>query len=155
MLGGLARWLRVLGLDTAYRPDLDDRELVDLAVAEGRTLLTRDRRLTERRLARDHLLIASGVVDQQVRQVVEALGHRPAEAELFSRCLRCNTPLVDADPATAREHVPPFVARTHERFRHCPGCDRYFWSASHVHRMRERLGRMGLDGSLPEGPWRE
>ncbi|HKI05656.1 MAG TPA: Mut7-C RNAse domain-containing protein [Thermoanaerobaculia bacterium] len=53
MLGALARWLRVLGLDVSYDPDLDDAELVDKAVAEGRTILTRDRRLTERRLARN------------------------------------------------------------------------------------------------------
>jgi hypothetical protein len=59
MLGALARWLRALDLDVAYDPALDDAELVARAVAEGRTILTRDRRLIQRRLARDHLLIRS------------------------------------------------------------------------------------------------
>ena len=71
MLGALARWLRALDLDVAYEPDIDDAELVEKAVAEDRVILTRDRRLTERRLARNHLLIRSEVVEEQVRQVLE------------------------------------------------------------------------------------
>ena len=34
MLGALARWLRILGLDVAYDPALDDPGLVERAVAE-------------------------------------------------------------------------------------------------------------------------
>ena len=52
MLAGLARWLRVLDVDTAFEAGLEDALLVDRAVAEQRMILTRDRRLLERRLAR-------------------------------------------------------------------------------------------------------
>jgi hypothetical protein len=45
MLGRLARWLRVLGFDTAYDPTVHDPALVRMANAEGRVLLTRDRHL--------------------------------------------------------------------------------------------------------------
>ena len=85
MLGALARWLRVLDLDVAYDPALDDPVLVDRAVAEGRTILTRDRRLTERRLARNHLLIRSGDVDEQVRQVLTELDLHPDPARFLGR----------------------------------------------------------------------
>ena len=114
MLGALSRWLRALGFDTAYDPALDDPELVAFAHAEGRTILTRDRRLTERRLARNHLLIRSDVVDEQVRQVLEDLGLRADSDRLFRRCLRCNTPLEPVDPEAARARVPPWVARTQQ-----------------------------------------
>jgi len=40
MLGGLARWLRTLGLDVAYDPALDDAALVELSAREGRVILT-------------------------------------------------------------------------------------------------------------------
>ena len=60
MLGALVRWLRALDLDVFYDPELDDPEIVELAVAEDRTILTRDRRLTERRAARNHLLKLQG-----------------------------------------------------------------------------------------------
>jgi hypothetical protein len=49
MLGVLARWLRVLDVDTACDPTLDDPELVFRALSEECTVVTRDRRLVERR----------------------------------------------------------------------------------------------------------
>lgn len=143
MLGALARWLRVLDLDVAYDPALDDPDLVDRAVAEGRTILTRDRRLTERRLARNHLLIRSGDVDEQVRQVLTELGLHPDPARFLGRCLRCNTPLEPVAAETARARVPPWVARSHEQFRACPGCGRVYWRGTHVARMARRMERMG------------
>jgi uncharacterized protein with PIN domain len=45
MLGRLARWLRVLGVDTLYEPTLSDPELVSRAELDGRIVLTRDRAL--------------------------------------------------------------------------------------------------------------
>ena len=148
MLGGLARWLRVLGLDVAYDPALDDAALVRLAVAESRVILTRDRRLVQRRLARNHLLIASDDVGGQLRQVLAALGIAPDAGTLLSRCLRCNLTLAPLAAEEARERVPPYVASTRTRFRECPRCGRVYWSATHVERMRERLARFGVE--LPE-----
>ena len=144
MLGALARWLRALDFDVAYDPSLDDPALVELSVAEGRTILTRDRRLTERRLARNHILIQSGDVAEQVRQVLETLGVTPDRGRLLGRCLRCNQPLLDIDPVEARARVPPWVARTQQEFRVCPECGRIYWPGTHASRMRERLEDMGL-----------
>jgi uncharacterized protein len=146
MLGALARWLRALGLDVAYDPALDDPELVARAVAEGRTLLTRDRRLVQRRLARDHLLIGSGRVAEQLRQVLDAFGVQPDPAFFFSRCLRCNLPLAPLAAAAARSRVPPYVARTQQEFRICPGCGRIYWRGTHVDRMRRWLAATGVAG---------
>lgn len=144
MLGGLARWLRVVGLDTAYDPSLDDAALVDRSVDEGRTILTRDSRLVLRRRAWNHLFILSEVVDRQVEQVLGELAIAPRPEDLFSRCLRCNVPLVEVSPEQAAREVPPYVARTQERFRRCPACGRIFWRATHAERMRSRLRRMGV-----------
>ncbi len=145
MLGALARWLRVLDFDVAYDPALDDPDLVALAVAEGRTILTRDRRLVERRLARNHLLIHSEQVEEQVRQVLEELRLRPDPARLLRRCLRCNHPLQPIPAEEARARVPPYVARTQDEFRVCPGCGRLYWRGTHVSRMSRWLERAGLE----------
>jgi uncharacterized protein with PIN domain len=144
MLGGLARWLRVLGLDAAFDPELDDPELVERALAEDRRILTRDSRLVLRKRARNHLFIRSEVVDEQVVQVLRELAIEPRPEDLFSRCLRCNVPLEPVAPEEAAREVPPFVARTQERFRRCPRCGRIFWRATHAERMRRRLARMGV-----------
>jgi uncharacterized protein with PIN domain len=145
MLGALARWLRALDLDVVYDPALDDPELVDRAVAEGRTILTRDRRLVERRLARNHLLIRSDRVEEQVRQVLDELSIRLDRGRLLRRCLRCNLPLEPLAAEQARSRVPPWVARTQDEFRHCPGCGRIYWRGTHVDRMGRWLARAGVE----------
>ena len=48
MLGTLAKWLRLLGYDTAYDNVAADPELARRARSEGRVLLTRDRELSKR-----------------------------------------------------------------------------------------------------------
>src|SRR5215207_8725140 len=73
MLGRLARWLRVMGFDTAYDPALTDPALVALARRDGRVLLTRDRRLL-RDLRPDLALEVTGDGPlEQLRAVVARL----------------------------------------------------------------------------------
>jgi uncharacterized protein with PIN domain len=107
-------------------------------------ILTRDRRLVERRLARNHLLIRSDVVEEQVRQVLEELGIRPDPGRLLGRCLRCNVLTEPMPAADARAVVPPWVARTQDEYRACPVCGRIYWSGTHAERMRKKLERMGI-----------
>jgi hypothetical protein len=145
MLGSLARWLRVLDFDTAYDRRIEDAELVERAAAEGRTLLTRDRRLLERRKARGGLLIREDDVATQLRQILEELHLTVARSDLLGRCLRCNESLVDVPAEEAREKVPPFVAATQERFRRCPACRRLYWRATHVEGMEKRIRAMGIE----------
>jgi uncharacterized protein with PIN domain len=149
MLGGLARWLRVLDIDTAYEPELEDAQLVVRAVAEGRTILSRDRKLLERRLAQPQLFIRDDDVREQIRQVVAELGLRLDRRRLFGRCLRCNRPLVVLSAEAARPLVPPYVARTVSEFRQCPECGRIYWHGTHVGRMEEWLERGGLYPAAP------
>ena len=144
MLGTLARWLRVLGLDVLYEAHIDDADLVERAVAESRIILTRDRRLTERRLAQSYLLIASDDIEEQLRQVVTEIGPRALTSTRFGRCLECNHPLEEISPEEASDRVPPYVARTQTSYRHCSRCDRIFWRATHVEQMEQRLRSLGL-----------
>ena len=84
MLGRLARWLRVLGYDTWYDIAVADPVLVDLAAAEDRVLLTRDRHLLqELRPARAHEVRDDDPL-RQLRDLVLALDLAPPR-ELFTR----------------------------------------------------------------------
>ena len=56
MLGRLAKWLRILGYDTAYLADTDDFAVMRLARAEDRLVLTRDHALAGRRGIRTVLI---------------------------------------------------------------------------------------------------
>ena len=128
MLGRLAVWLRLLGYDTASLPEADDAELARVARAEDRVLLTRDVELTQRRGIR-FLLIESEQMEEQLRQVFQASNLTAQQA--FSRCARCNMPLVQATKETVRGQVPPYVFQTQERFLRCPHCQRVYWRGTH------------------------
>ncbi len=139
MLGKLARWLRILGYDTLYDARTDDHELVRLARAENRILLTRDRDLARRR-GLHCLFIAAEDVEAQLARVIRELTLSTTNA--FSRCIVCNGALEPADKETIRDRVPPFVYRTYTQFARCAGCDRVYWPATHWQRMHERLDRI-------------
>ncbi len=136
MLGTLAKWLRILSYDTVFDPALNDYQLVRLARAEDRVLLTRDRELARRRGVRV-LLIHSEHLGDQIRQVLAELELEPDRS--FSRCPICNELLQTLDREAARSQVPTYVAETHDTFRACPGCGRVYWRGTHWQRMDDLL----------------
>jgi hypothetical protein len=139
MLGRLARWLRVLGFDTSWEAHVPDAALVRLALAERRTVLTRDRRLPEEW----SLVPVCVLYAEELRGQLAELGPRfglAAHARPFSRCNRCNEPLEAATPEQVGARVPPRVRTTHHEFLRCPRCERVYWPGTHVARMRELLG---------------
>lgn len=138
MLGTLAKWLRILGYDTLFDADLDDHQLVRLARAEGRVLLTRDRELSQRRGVHT-LLIASEDLDDQVAQVLIELDLEPEQ--VFSRCPVCNVPLEPLDYEAAQTRVPAYVAQTHDTFKTCPACQRVYWRGTHWQQMEDHLSQ--------------
>jgi uncharacterized protein with PIN domain len=148
MLGSLAKWLRILGYDTRFDPALSDHQLVRLARAEDRVLLTRDRALAQRRGVRI-LSIHGERLDEQIRQVLTDLELEPDRS--FSRCPVCNQQLETVDSETIRSRVPAYVAQTHNTFRCCPACHRVYWRGTHWQRMDERLARLRANDSLSTG----
>lgn len=136
MLGRLARWLRLMGYDAESGGGLADHELARRARAEGRVLVTRDRVLASRRGLRT-LLIRSQTLEEQLREVKEALGRPPGSP--FTRCSVCNSVLEEAAPDRVAHLVPPYVLRSQNKFRLCPSCDRIYWSGTHC---------QGIDGRI-------
>jgi hypothetical protein len=151
MLGKLARWLRILGCDTAYHATISDAELLAVAARETRTLLTRDTSLLKRRAVGPHLLIRFDAPRKQLRQVVEEFG-LDTEQLLFSRCLICNDPVVRVDKQKVAGKVPEYTYATQEAFSRCPRCGRIYWAGTHHQRARQWLIDMrGEDAEQPEG----
>ena len=143
-VGRLARWLRVLGYDATYHPHVRDGDLVRLAMAEDRVLLTREEDLMRRRVITSGELTAQLIrhdgVEDQLRQVVAALGLEPAQA--LTRCLECNVELEPRAPAEVAARVPPSVRAAQGRYSECPRCSRVFWSGTHWRRMRGVIGAL-------------
>ena len=59
--------------------------------------------------------------------------------EKFQLCSRCNTKLLETDPAEAEGHVPEYVLHSQKKFLRCPSCHRFYWRGTHLERMNQYL----------------
>jgi uncharacterized protein with PIN domain/sulfur carrier protein ThiS len=137
-LGGLARFLRMLGFDTVHENALDDAEICRLARQERRIVLTRDRELLKCREIETGCYVRALKPESQLAEVAARYGLGP-RARPFTLCLRCNVPLVAVEKAAIAHRVPEAVLEVQESFSYCRGCDRVYWPGSHYQRMRQAL----------------
>jgi uncharacterized protein len=137
-LGGLARFLRMLGFDTEHRNAFDDAEIRRLACEGSRIVLTRDRELLKCREIRRGCYVRALKPEAQLQEVASRYGLAP-RARPFTLCLHCNLELEPLSRDAVAHRVPEKVLLLHPAFTHCPGCDRVYWPGSHYERMRARL----------------
>ena len=141
MLIRLGRWLRAAGYDTAIvEAGVSDRELIHRALSEGRLLISRDRKLLEfRHAATTVIVLGANSMAACAEELTARLGIdwllRP-----FTRCLVCNTPLVEASPEFLARVPEPSRASPETVFQ-CVPCGKVYWQGGHVRRMRRKLGR--------------
>jgi uncharacterized protein with PIN domain len=137
-LGKLVRDLRLLGIDVAYDRDAEDRQLIVLATAEDRALLTRDRRLLMHAALRHGYYLRS---QNPLDQTVEVLRrfNLDAVSAPFSRCLRCNALLEPALKEKVIGQLEPLTKIYYEEFRRCRGCEQVYWSGSHFEKLQKRI----------------
>lgn len=140
-IGRLARWLRLLGHDAAWRAGDDLREATRRARVEGRILLSRSNAPLKLGLGWPPfggLLIVSSLPKDQL---IEVANRWPifGPAPLSPRCPECNGALIAVTPEAARASVPDFVVRTQRAFRRCGECGRLYWPGTHAEAIRTLL----------------
>ena len=138
-LGTLTRRLRLLGFDCWYRTEADDHELAEVAVAEQRILLTRDRGLLMRRVISHGYCPRSNDPD---RQALEVRRRYDLDEQLapWTRCVPCNGLLRRVSRDEVLEQLPPRTRREFDRFSRCESCGQVYWPGSHVDAMRGAAG---------------
>jgi uncharacterized protein with PIN domain len=141
MLGRLARWLRLFGFDCAYDAATTDEEIARLAMSEGRTLLTRDRRLPEEWWIPDVYVVHAEDVEGQLAEVVRRFD-LATSVRVLTRCSACNRPLRPAARAEVLGRVPPRVLESQDAFFECSACRRVYWEGSHAARIRALAERL-------------
>jgi hypothetical protein len=128
MLLRLGRWLRLLGMDVANPENASDSELLQRAIQEKRTLVTRDKRLADacRRRQAECILIKASRLDEQLREMAK----RGIPLELRpQRCTLCNCTL---------QRVYPAEKGTWK----CEGCKKLYWEGSHWINMEKMLEKI-------------
>lgn len=137
MLGKLAKRMRLLGFDVLYDPAYKDNEVLRLALDQGRVILTRDTGLASRPLARNHILIESDLVDEQLHQVLKKTSL--PSSSFLTRCSACNTALTATGKDGVRDLVASHVYGQHRDFLRCDTCGRIYWKGTHVRNMGRYL----------------
>jgi len=142
MLGKLTRWLRILGFDTIYEPDLSDDALILRAKEEARTLLTRDVPL-HKKASRE------GVSSFLFREKTNLALLKEASPLLTdpspgSRCPICNSLL--APKPTGATGLSVAEVEGHSWL--CPSCGKLYWHGSHWKGIRRTLILAGLGGQI-------
>ena len=136
-LGKLAKRLRLLGLDAAYRTGAHDDELADMARREERILLTRDQQLLKRRVVDYGFFVRSTRPHDQLVEVLRRFG--PLALDPFSRCIRCNTELREVSKDVVDAALQPQTRAHYDQFHACAGCSRIYWKGSHWKRLTQAI----------------
>ncbi len=145
-VGRLAKWLRVMGYDTAFPREGNDNDLVRMALLENRVLVTRDKGFRLRRAVRQGQMRVAHVKDDdlcsQLRQLVRDLALEPDPEAGFSRCVRCNELLHPVQKENVASRLPPYVFQNHQNFMECSQCQRLYWRGTHWSRMVSQLAQV-------------
>ncbi len=142
-VGKTAMLLRCLGFDTAYHWTWRDREIVDLAQAEGRIVLSKDIGLLKRKNVHFGRFVRAATPEAQLREVLSFYGLGPPFA-LLSRCLRCNVLLNRVDKQDIVHRLEPKTKKYFHSFSMCPECRRIYWAGSHQTAILKRLEASGI-----------
>lgn len=141
MLGGLARWLRMLGQDVLYSIELSDNELLSLSKAESRVLLTRDFELYKRAISRGlEALYVEGKRESERLAEVTQRYKLPLEIDMDkSHCPLCNTPIIAASKEQLKDKLQPNTYRYYNQFWQCPNCWQIYWQGAHWKQITDTL----------------
>lgn len=131
-LGRLARYMRLLGVDTAWSSDADDAELARRSGDERRVLLTRDRRLLHRRALAAGALVRSGQLAEQLTDVLDRFA---PPLHPWTRCMACGGTLGPARRDEVADELAAGTARTYDTFSRCTSCRRVYWRGAHAARL--------------------
>ncbi|MEE9441526.1 MAG: Mut7-C RNAse domain-containing protein [candidate division Zixibacteria bacterium] len=143
-LGKLARYLRLVGCDVMYENDISNSRLIGISLDENRTILTRDRKIIEKTLVREFLLIEYDQWSLQLKQVISNFNLILDKEKFFKRCLEDNIPTISVTKESIKNLIYPYTYEHHDNFRQCPKCKRIYWHGSHAKAMLAILKQHGI-----------
>jgi uncharacterized protein with PIN domain len=138
----------LLGFNTISFTGENDTQMVNIALAENRIILTRDTHIPERRLVTSRrvktILINTDKPEEQIQQVIKELKLQD-QIRPFTLCMEDNRPLLNRSKEEVENRVPPYVWQTQKEYMECPKCHRIYWKGTHWAAMTRRLERLAQD----------
>lgn len=132
MVEGLARQLRLCGIDAESSRGQSVHALADLAEKEGRVLLTQDKAVASGRITRSAYFVFAQKKQEQLQEVLQRFGLVVPETCLLSRCVHCNgrlheRPMVPSELKDLPSKIPENVVAKYTEFWRCERCSHAYW----------------------------
>ncbi|MDR4517070.1 MAG: Mut7-C ubiquitin/RNAse domain-containing protein [Nitrosomonas sp.] len=129
-LGRLARYLRLLGLDCLYCNHFEDKTIAEISSKTQRIVLTRDRKLLQRKIIIFGYFVRADIPKTQVMEVLTQFNLRPLLKPL-TRCTYCNGKLIQTEKRDITHRLKPLTNKHYDKFLICSECDQIYWQGSH------------------------
>jgi uncharacterized protein with PIN domain len=79
--------------------------------------------------------------DEQILEVLRRFD-LAAQAAPYTRCLKCNGVLVQAEKSDVLDRLEPLTKLYYQDFRRCPDCNKLYWPGSHFGKLKARIERI-------------
>jgi uncharacterized protein with PIN domain len=145
MLGRLARWLRLVGLDTLYFKFVSDEELLKKTRIENRILLTRDKKLHQQAIKEElHSVMIPAISISGALAFLSNIFHIKFKIDpSSSRCPLCNGNITSAEKGNIRSKISSTTFNAYDQFWQCTHCGKIYWMGSHYKSMRKIITKIG------------
>lgn len=135
MLGKLAKYLRMLGLNAEYTKNIPVLQQYK-GMPDQPYFLTR----ALKTIQYDRIIfVKSDRVKEQLREIKEIIRPYIDPDKVMNRCIICNIELVDVEKNNVEQKVPEFVFHQYAQFRECPSCGKVYWEGSHTAGMAQLM----------------
>jgi uncharacterized protein with PIN domain len=143
MLGGLARWLRILGYEVRYDANAKDNDLLTIASDKNMVLLTRDEELYNRAITRKiaSALVVGETEEERLAQLATTFGVHLETNMDETRCPECGASLAEKSTSDVADEVPKESLKLYSQFWKCTNknCGKVYWVGSHWKQIRQTL----------------
>lgn len=134
-LGKLVKYLRMLGFDSLYENDYDDPEIIEIALAEKRIILTNDTGILKNGSVTHGYWVRSQKPMEQLEEIIERFDLYPGFMP-FLRCMACNSIISRRTKESVIELLKSKTKQYYNEFYQCSGCNKIYWKGSHYKKMK-------------------
>ena len=138
MVGKLAKYLRMAGLDVIYINTASDDEIIKIASDTDRMVLTRDSLMLARKEFKNGTLKNLYIKDEKLKNQLEQIKSdlKISLEPNLTRCVECNQILIRVKKEDIKNKIPPYVYKTQQSFLYCKKCDKYYWKGTHYQNIK-------------------
>ncbi len=144
MLGRLTRWLRILGINSVFLGDLDDRKIPEIVSGSNEVFLTRDKLLAKKllKIGIKVILVPTGNFEDVLAYVCEHLNIVPTVDLDKTLCPICGGRLIRVEKEEVKDRVPEEVYKQYKIFFKCSKCGHIYWLGTHIKEIEKTLEKV-------------